>query len=129
MATYRAVAGLHATNCETLCGWYVERSEHGQDPLVVSPLLETKAEAETQAKRRNEEESGPFQSGSAWAGGGKCAIMACSIVDRLVDILRLAQWSEFRFATDQVLSSTKGCSAVAAGSAFLVWDALMAKVR
>jgi hypothetical protein len=61
MATYRAVDGLHATTAETLRGWYVERTEPDSDPVIVSPLLRTKLEAEEQAKRRNEEEPRPFQ--------------------------------------------------------------------
>ncbi len=58
MATFRAVEGWHSSKSGTLHGWYVERSDQAKDdPEIVSPLLETQAEAEAQAKHRNEEEA------------------------------------------------------------------------
>ena len=56
MVTYRAVRGLRAAQYSTRHGWFVERSRQDQDPEIVSPLFETKAEAEAHAKQCNEED-------------------------------------------------------------------------
>ena len=59
MVTYRAVQGLQATQYANRHGWFVERSRQDLDPEIVSPLFETKAEAEAHAKQCNAEELGP----------------------------------------------------------------------